>query len=134
GGKGGPCGAAVVKNSEILSMASNEVLVSNDPTAHAEIVAIRRACQKLHTYDLSGCTLYSTGEPCPMCLSAIVWANIKKVYYACPASDAAKIGFRDSMIYSHIRGEEQVLEIEKLDCEAASLLYEEYQTMGSVIY
>ena len=133
-GKGGPFGAAIEKNGEILSIASNEVLISNDPTAHAEIVAIRRACQKLQTYDLSGCTLYSTGEPCPMCLSAIIWANIRTVIYACCAEEAEKIGFRDRMIYRHLRGEEHILNIRKLECEDAAALYQEYQSMGNVIY
>lgn len=133
-GKGGPFGATIEKNGKILSIASNEVLLSNDPTAHSEIVAIRRACQKLHSYDLSGCTLYATGEPCPMCLSAIIWANIQTVYYACRAEEAEKIGFRDCMIYRHLRGQEHILNIQKLDCEDAASLYQEYQSIDRVIY
>ena len=132
--KGGPFGAVIVKDGEILCAASNEVLWSNDPTAHAEITAIRRVSQKLQSYDLSGCVLYATGEPCPMCLSAIVWANIRTVYYAAAASEAEKIGFRDSMIYRHLRGEEQILDIRQIDSEEGPALYEEYQQMGSVIY
>ena len=77
---GGPFGAVIVKNNEVVAIASNTVLKDNDPTAHAEINAIREACKKLNTYDLSNCTLYATGYPCPMCLSAIIWANIKKIY------------------------------------------------------
>ena len=78
---GGPFGACVVKDGEIIGKGSNNVLKNNDPTAHAEVVAIREACQKLNTYDLTGCTMYATCYPCPMCLSAIIWSNIKKVYY-----------------------------------------------------
>jgi guanine deaminase len=133
-GKGGPFGAVIVKDGEILSAASNEVLVSKDPTSHAEITAIRKACQKLQSHDLSGCVIYATGEPCPMCLSAIVWANIKTVYYACAASEAEKIGFRDNMIYRHLRGEEQILELHRLGSEEGAALYEEYRKTGSVIY
>lgn len=133
-GKGGPFGAAVVKEGSVISMASNEVLCSNDPTAHAEIVAIRRACARLQTYDLSGCVIYVTGEPCPMCLAAIIWANIKEVYYALSAKEAEKIGFRDNMIYRHLRGEENVLKIEQLDSQACLKLYEDYKSMGKIIY
>lgn len=133
-GKGGPFGAVVVKDGSVISMANNEVLSSNDPTEHAEIVAIRRACASLQTYDLSGCVIYVTGEPCPMCLSAIVWANIKEVYYALSAEEAEKIGFRDQMIYRHLRGEENVLKVEQLDSKACLKLYEDYKSMGKVIY
>ena len=90
GGEGGPFGAVIVnKNGEIISKANNKVIINNDPTAHAEIVAIRQACEKLNTYDLSNCVLYTSCEPCPMCLSAIIWANIKEVYNACTKKDAA---------------------------------------------
>ena len=131
-GKGGPFGAAVVKGEEILGAASNEVLSSNDPTAHAEITAIRRACRKLQSYDLTGCVLYATGEPCPMCLSAIIWANIKTVYYASAASEAEKIGFRDRMIERHLRGEEKLLEMIRIDGAEGPALYEEYRKMGKI--
>ena len=132
-GKGGPFGAAVVKDGKVISVASNEVLSANDPTAHAEVMAIRKACKALGSYDLSGCTIYATGEPCPMCLSAIVWANIKTVYFALDASDAEKIGFRDSMIYRHLRGEETILDVQKMDTEEAVSLYEEYSKQGQMI-
>jgi len=133
-GKGGPFGAVIVKNGTILSSACNQVLASNDPTAHAEITAIRNACQKLHTYDLSGCILYATGEPCPMCLSAIIWAKIQTVYYASSASEAEKIGFRDSMIYRHIRGEETILDLHQTENEEGIVLYQEYEQSKRVIY
>ena len=103
-GYGGPFGAVVVKNGEIISVASNTVLLHHDPTEHAEMNAIREASRKLGTYDLSGCVLYATGYPCPMCLSAIVWANIKEVYYANTKEEAGKIGFRDDIIYEYIKG------------------------------
>lgn len=133
-GKGGPFGAVVVKDGLVISSASNEVLSKNDPTAHAEMVAIRKACEKLHTYDLSGCVIYVTGEPCPMCLSAIIWANIKQVYYALPAKEAEKIGFRDEAIYRHLRGEDIVVNVEQIHNEDVSELYKEYIKMEKKIY
>ena len=104
--EGGPFGAVIVdENNNIISNGNNQVLNQKDPTAHAEIVAIREACRKLNTYDLSNCTLYTSCEPCPMCLSAIIWANIKKVYYGCTKHDADKIGFRDDIIYQYLKGD-----------------------------
>ena len=101
---GGPFGAVIVKDGQIVGKGNNHVIKNNDPTAHAEIVAIRNACQKLNTSDLSECELYASCYPCPMCLSAIIWANIDEVYYANTKKDAAEIGFRDDMIYEYIRG------------------------------
>ncbi len=100
---GGPFGACVVKDGEIIGKGSNHVLSDNDPTAHAEIMAIRNACKNINSYDLSNCELYTSCFPCPMCLSAIIWANIKKVYYGNTKEDAASIGFRDDYIYDYIR-------------------------------
>lgn len=133
-GKGGPFGAVIVKDGQILSIASNEVLYSNDPTAHAEILAIRRASEKLQNYDLSGCIIYATGNPCPMCLAAIIWANIKKVYYSASVEAAEKIGFRDSMIFRHICGEESILEMNQIESEAVLALYGEYSKLGKTTY
>ena len=99
---GGPFGAVVVKNGKIIGRASNCVIKNNDPTAHAEITAIREACKKIKSYDLSGCELYTSCYPCPMCLSAVIWSNIKKVYYGNTKEDAAGIGFRDDFIYDYI--------------------------------
>lgn len=99
---GGPFGAVVVKDGVIIGKGSNHVLSNNDPTAHAEIMAIREACKNINSYDLSGCILYTSCYPCPMCLSAIIWANIKKVYYGNTKEDAASIGFRDDFIYDYI--------------------------------
>ena len=99
---GGPFGSVIVKDDKIVSEGMNRVTVSNDPTAHGEIVAIRDACKKLNTFDLSNSYLYSSCEPCPMCMSAIYWSRINKVYYANTRDDAKKIDFDDSFIYSEI--------------------------------
>jgi len=101
-GKGGPFGAVVVKRGKIVGRGCNEVTSSNDPTAHAEIVAIRDASRRLKTFDLDGCELYTSCEPCPMCLSAIYWARIRKVFYANTRKDAAKIAFDDDFIYREV--------------------------------
>ena len=100
--KGGPFGSVIVKNNKIIAEGFNKVTMSNDPTAHGEIVAIRDACQKLNTFDLSGSDLYSSCEPCPMCLSAIYWSRIGNVFYANTRIDAKAIDFDDSFIYSEI--------------------------------
>lgn len=99
---GGPFGSCIVKNGKIIGKGSNNVLKNNDPTAHAEIMAIRDACNNINSYDLSDCELYTSCYPCPMCLSAIIWSNIKKVYYGNTKEDAANIGFRDDFIYNYI--------------------------------
>jgi len=96
---GGPFGAVIVKNGEVVAAASNSVTIDNDPTAHAEVNAIRQACRKLGTFDLSGCEIYASCEPCPMCLASIYWARIDTLYYANTKSDADKIGFSDNFIY-----------------------------------
>jgi guanine deaminase len=101
-GDGGPFGAVVVKNNEIIGTGWNRVTSSNDPTAHAEVMAIRDACSNLGTFDLSGCELYASCEPCPMCLSAIYWARLDKLYYAASREDASTAGFDDDLIYSEI--------------------------------
>ena len=99
---GGPFGAVIVKDGEIVAAQSNKVTVDIDPTAHAEVNAIREACKVLGTFDLSGCVLYSSCEPCPMCLSAAYWAHIDKIYYAADRYDAAKVGFDDEFIYKEL--------------------------------
>ena len=99
---GGPFGACIVKDGKIIGKGSNHVLANNDPTAHAEITAIRDACKNINSYDLSGCEIYTSCYPCPMCLSAIIWSNIKKCYYGNTKEDAASIGFRDDFIYDYI--------------------------------
>ena len=102
-GRGGPFAALVVRAGEILGRGTNLVTATNDPTAHAEILAIREACQKIGHFDLAGCEIYATCEPCPMCFGAIYWARPAKLYYAARSVDAAKIGFDDSLIYSEIQ-------------------------------
>ena len=99
---GGPFGAVIVKDGKIIAQSSNSVTKDNDPTAHAEVNAIRKASQKLGTFDLSGCEIYSSCEPCPMCLGAIYWAKIDKLYFANTKDDAKNIGFDDSFIYEEI--------------------------------
>jgi len=99
---GGPFGSIIVKNDKVIAEGSNKVTLNNDPTAHGEIVAIRKACKSLNNFNLSGCELYSTCEPCPMCLSAIYWGRIEKIYYANTRDDARKIDFDDSLIYSEL--------------------------------
>lgn len=99
---GGPFGAVVVKNGEIISRGYNKVTSNNDPTAHAEIIAIREACKTLGTFQLNDCEIYTSCEPCPMCLGAIYWARPKKVYYACNREDAASVGFDDQFIYDEL--------------------------------
>lgn len=99
---GGPFGAIVVRNGEVIAEGYNEVTSSNDPTAHAEIVAIREACNKLDSFQLDNCIIYTSCEPCPMCLGAIYWARPKAVYYACTKEDAAEIGFDDAFIYEEL--------------------------------
>ena len=100
---GGPFGCVIVKKNEIISEGSNKVTSTNDPTAHGEIVAIREACKKINNFNLNGCELYSNCEPCPMCLSAIYWSRIDKIYYANTREDAEKIDFDDSFIYSEFQ-------------------------------
>ena len=101
-GSGGPFGAVVVKDHVIVAEGVNRVTATNDPTAHAEVLAIRQACRQLGSFELRGCDLYSSCEPCPMCLGAIYWARIDKIYFGNLAEDAAKIGFDDSAIYAEI--------------------------------
>ncbi len=102
-GKGGPFGAIIVKEGKIIAQGQNQVTSTNDPTAHAEIVAIREACRVLETFQLPGCELYTSCEPCPMCLGAIYWSRLDKVYYANTKVDAAQIGFDDQFIYEELQ-------------------------------
>lgn len=97
--EGGPFGCVIVKNGEVVGKGHNQVVKNNDPTCHGEMMAIRDACRKTGNFDLSGCELYTTGEPCPMCFGAILWANISKVFYGCNIKDTEKIGFRDRRFY-----------------------------------
>ena len=134
--EGGPFGAIIIdKEGNIISKGNNQVLKNNDPTAHAEVVAIRNACNILNTYDLSDYILYTSCEPCPMCLSAIIWSNIKEVYYACSKNDAAEIGFRDDMIYEYLKGNNNdLINLKQINREECIDLFEEYKKQGKIIY
>jgi guanine deaminase len=101
-GRGGPFGAVIVKDGKIIAEGVNRVTSTNDPTAHAEVLAIRQACEKLGAFELKDCELYTSCEPCPMCLAAIYWARLSRIYFANTAEDAAKIGFDDSFLYSEL--------------------------------
>ena len=126
---GGPFGACVVKDGKIIGKGSNHVISNNDPTAHAEIMAIRDACKNINSYDLSGCVLYTSCFPCPMCLSAIIWANIKKVYYANTSKDAEDIGFRDDFIYKYFKNLENnnILDLQCTCREEAIKTFEKFK-------
>ncbi len=125
--EGGPFGAVIVsKNGDVISCANNKTLLDKDPTAHAEIVAIREACKILNTNDLSEYVLYTSCEPCPMCLSAIIWANIKEVYFGCTKNDAADIGFRDKAIYDFIEGKNEMITLQQIDREPCLKIMKKY--------
>ena len=136
---GGPFGACVVKDGKIIGRGMNRVIKDNDPTAHAEVVAIRDACNNLGTYDLSGCELYASCFPCPMCLSAIIWANIKKVYYGNTKEDAADIGFRDDFIYDYLdklvndKMNNETLDLISLNRDEAIKVFEKYKEQENKI-
>ena len=134
--EGGPFGAVITdKDGNIIATGNNKVIISHDPTAHAEIVAIRRASEKLGTHDLSNCILYTSCEPCPMCLSAIIWANIKEVYYGCTKEDAGKIGFRDNAIYDFIKGKDNnLLKLKQIDRDECIKVFEKYEKNSGIIY
>lgn len=138
---GGPFGACIIKSGEIIGKGSNKVLSNNDPTAHAEIMAIREACKNLKTYDLSNCELYTTCYPCPMCLSAIIWSNIKTVYYGNTKEDAKEIGFRDDYIYEYIsnlsknKQDENILKLNSIDREETIKEFEKFKNKkDKIIY
>ncbi len=129
--EGGPFGSVIVKDGEVIASGHNRVLVDNDPTAHGEVTTIRKACQALYTYDLSGCELYTNAYPCPMCLGAIIWANIKTVYYGNTPKDAADIGFRDDFIYKFIQEgmkNPQVLDLSQHDRDLTIKGFEQFSS------
>ena len=129
---GGPFGAVIVRNEKILAESCNLVTILNDPTAHAEINVIREAARKLETFDLSGCVIYSSCEPCPMCLGAIYWARIDKVFFANTKFDAQKIGFADYLIYKEISlpPQERNIEFRQLLREEALKAFKEWEEAG----
>lgn len=134
--EGGPFGAVIIdKDGNIIANGNNQVLLQNDPTAHAEIVAIRNACKILNTYNLSDYILYTSCEPCPMCLSAIIWSNIKTVYYGCTKKDAGEIGFRDDIIYDYLSGKNNdLINLQEMDRNECIKTFEEYKKQNGVIY
>lgn len=125
-GHGGPFGAVIVLDGKIVGRGHNQVIKNQDPTCHGEMMAIHDACQNLKTFNLEGAELYTTGYPCPMCLGAILWANIKKVYYGCNVVDTEKIGFRDQAFYEFLESEDKEKFISELDREACLKLYDDY--------
>lgn len=125
-GDGGPFGTVIVKDGEIVGRGHNRVVVNQDPTCHGEMEAIRDACKNLGTFDLSGCELYTTAEPCPMCLGATLWANIPVVYYGCTREDSDGIGFRDEVFYEYLAGENDLLTVSEFERESCLELFEAY--------
>lgn len=129
-GHGGPFGCVIVKDGVVIGKGHNQVIKNQDPTCHGEVMAIHKACKKIGSFDLSGCELYTTGEPCPMCLGAILWANISKVYYGCNIIDTEDIGFRDSKFYSMTKEEKDAF-IKELDRKECLKLYTLYKSIDS---
>jgi guanine deaminase len=123
---GGPFGAVIVKDGRVVASAHNEVLKSKDATAHAEMNAIREACRVLDSFDLSGTTLYTSCKPCPMCLGAVLWARIDKVYYSATEEDAARGGFDDSRFYETIRGQNSSLDMEQIEHEDGVKIFDKW--------
>jgi guanine deaminase len=130
-GQGGPFGAVVVKDGEVIAKAANVVVASNDPTAHAEVQAIRAACTTLGTFQLTGCDLYASCEPCPMCLGAILWARLRAVYYAATRREAAAAGFDDAVFYQALTGEPGAATVrrEQVSCGGASQPFVAYASL-----
>lgn len=128
---GGPFGAVIVKDGKIIGRGHNQVVKNQDPTCHGEIMAIHDACKNMNSFDLSGSEIYTTGYPCPMCLGAILWANISKVYYGCNTIDTEKIGFRDQAFYDLTSDEKKMNEfVKEMDREECLKLYEDYLKKG----
>lgn len=129
---GGPFGSVIVRNGEIVGRGHNQVVINHDCTCHGEMQAIRDACKNLGTFDLTGCDLYTTSYPCPMCLGAILWSNVKKVYYGCNVEDAEEIGFRDNNFYENMEMISKTYEeVDKKECKD---LFSYYQTLDATRY
>ncbi len=128
-GLGGPFGAVIVKDGTVVGVGFNKVTTDNDPTAHAEVVAIRDACQKLGTFDLRGAVIYTSCEPCPMCLASIYWARLEKIYYANSRYDAARIGFDDAELYEEIAKEieDRKMKMIHLPDDIAAIAFDEWE-------
>lgn len=134
-GDGGPFGTAIVRNGVLIASGHNHVLAYNDPTCHGEVDAIRKACKRLGTFDLTGCELYTTGEPCHMCLCACMWANISKIYYGCTIADNEIIGFRDNKFDQIFGGRDKLGDyMTEVDREACLCLFHDYSEMNAPKY
>lgn len=132
---GGPFGTVIVKDDKIIATGHNKVLKTNDPTCHGEVDAIRKATSVLHTHDLSGCVLYTTGEPCPMCLCACMWANIDKIYYGCTIKDNESIGFRDNLFDQKFGGRKELDNyLIQIDRDKCLELFDYYNKMNKELY
>lgn len=131
---GGPFGSVIVKDNKIVGRGHNRVLLDHDPTCHGEIAAIRDACKNLQTHDLSGCSIYTTAAPCPMCKGAILWANISKVFYGCTTDDTDNIGFRDSVFYENWNKDNSFDYGEEYARDKCLELFDEYANMTHEIY
>lgn len=132
---GGPFGSVVVKDGKVIGKGHNCVLKNNDPTCHGEVAAIRDACANIGSFDLSGCEIYTTGEPCHMCLCACMWANISKIYYGCTIEDNGKIGFRDDKFDELFGGRDKLTEyMSEMDREACLTLFDDYKQMSHETY
>lgn len=130
--EGGPFGCVIVKNGKIIGRGHNRVLLNKDPTCHGEMEAIRNACKNISSHDLSDCELYTTAEPCPMCLGGILWSNIKKVYYGCNINDTDKIGFRDENFYNNFQNRQSICE--EFDREKCLKLFDDYNNLNAQRY
>ena len=132
-GHGGPFGAVIVKDGKIVGRGHNMVVKNNDPTCHGEVAAIRDACKNLKTFDLKGAKIYTTSEPCPMCLGAVLWANIDKVYYGCTIDENDKIGFRDEKFYDYlsISTDKMNSKMQQLGHEECLKLFNEYMKISN---
>ena len=128
-GHGGPFGSVIVKDGAVVAKGHNHVVKNNDPTSHGEIDAIRKACRELGTFDLAGCDIYTTGEPCPMCACAIMWSNIGKVYYGCTIEDNARIGFRDEKFAEIFKMDHRPENYQEVDRDECLKLFAEYNAM-----
>ncbi|MBQ0077289.1 MAG: nucleoside deaminase [Bacteroidales bacterium] len=134
-GHGGPFGSVIVKDGEVVGQGHNRVLANNDPTCHGEVAAIRDAGTRLGTFDLSGCELYTTGEPCHMCLCACLWANIDRIYYGCTIEDNGRIGFRDDKFDGLFSGRDKLEGyLVQMDREACLSLFDEYSALEHKLY
>lgn len=131
---GGPFGCVIVKDGKIVGRGHNRVLLKHDPTCHGEMEAIRDTCKNLGTHDLSGCELYTTAEPCPMCLGGILWANIRKVFYGCTVDDTDKIGFRDDEFYKCFEGKGGLYSAQEYDRAECLKLFDDYSKMNAERY